>query len=94
MGIFIGIVNEITLLNADLDDGDHLAYFFGVMKYFNGDKQINQKLRMQIEQFFDFKWKNDGLGAFDEEEELKLMSQLPEFVQNKLLLVFIFNNFI
>ena len=38
MGIFIEILSTYQLLNADLDDGDNLARFFGLLKYFNENK--------------------------------------------------------
>ena len=73
MGIFISIVKEISYFNAEIDDGDNLSYFFGVMKYYNGGRQIRQELRTDIEHFFEYKWKNDGLAAFDDNDEIKLM---------------------
>ena len=36
MGIFISIVDTISQFNADLDDGDRLAKFFGILRKFNG----------------------------------------------------------
>jgi len=37
MGIFIGILGTYETLNAELDDGDNLSRFFGMLKHFNGD---------------------------------------------------------
>lgn len=36
LGIFREIIEEVGTFNADLDDGDNLARFFGVMRHFNG----------------------------------------------------------
>jgi hypothetical protein len=35
MGIFIEILDKISQFNADLDDGDNLAKFFGILRKFN-----------------------------------------------------------
>jgi hypothetical protein len=35
MGIFIVILDKISQFNADLDEGDSLAKFFGILRKFN-----------------------------------------------------------
>ena len=56
MGIFINILDKYQNLNADLDEGDKLSKFFGVIKFFNDNVMINQDLKERIEQHFEFKW--------------------------------------
>ena len=41
MGTFIDILQEITQLTKDLDEGDKLAKFFGRIVRFNGNKPID-----------------------------------------------------
>jgi hypothetical protein len=41
MSIFIEMLNSFKEANADLDDGDELARFFGLLKKFNNGKSIN-----------------------------------------------------
>jgi hypothetical protein len=36
-----------------------LESFFGVLKRFNGNCPTDKKIRSEIEQFFDFRWKKD-----------------------------------
>lgn len=38
MGCLIEIIDEIKLIEAEIDDGDNLAKFFGLMRRFNADK--------------------------------------------------------
>ena len=38
MGTFIDILEQFKNANDTLDDGDLLTYFFGLLKYFNGNK--------------------------------------------------------
>lgn len=59
MGIFITILDDYNKLNEDLDDGDELSKFFGLIKYLNGNLQIDLTLKENIEQHFMYKWKND-----------------------------------
>ena len=41
MGIFISILATYKVLDAELDDGDNLSKFFGMLKKFNGNVEIN-----------------------------------------------------
>ena len=59
MGIFIGILEEYQNLNADFDEGDKLAKFFGTIRVFNKKVPINQDLKERIEDHFENKWQKD-----------------------------------
>jgi hypothetical protein len=59
MSIFIGILESYQSLNRDLDCGDDLARFFGIMKKYNNGKDIEIQLKEKIEAFFHYKWKSD-----------------------------------
>ena len=56
MGIFIAILEEYQNLNADFDEGDNLAKFFGTIRVFNKKVPINQDLKERIEDHFENKW--------------------------------------
>lgn len=65
MGNFIEILDQYQNLNAELDDADNLAMFFGVLRKFNGNMDIigdrteREPLKKRIEEHFIFKWNND-----------------------------------
>ena len=59
MGHFIEILNQFKLCQQDLDDGENLSKFFGLLYKFNNNKRIDIKLKQDIERFFDYKWKSD-----------------------------------
>lgn len=40
MGNFIDILNQFKEFNKELDDGDNLTKFFGILKKFNGQEHI------------------------------------------------------
>jgi len=73
MGIFIEMLDSFSNLYADLDDGDNLTKFFGMLKHFNNEVDINLNLKKKIEEHFDYKWKNDKNQAYDDEAELAIM---------------------
>lgn len=41
MGNFIEILSEFKEFHSEIDDGDNLSRFFGTLKYFNGQKDID-----------------------------------------------------
>ena len=73
MGTFIEMIDKYKAVNAELEHGDELARFFGLMKHFNGDNDIRLDLKRSIEEYFDYRWKNDRNQAIDDEEELKIL---------------------
>lgn len=77
MGKFIEILKKLNLIKADLDDGDELCRFFGLLKRFNGGRGIDPKIQLSIEKFFDYKWSHDKLMAIDDDTETALLQQLP-----------------
>ena len=77
-----------------MDDGDNLSKFFGLIKRFNGNVDIEVNLKREIEQFFDYKWQFDRNQAIDDEQEIKILEQLPEEVQNKIYTNFLFREFL
>ena len=64
MGIFIDILSEFQSYNADLDDGDALNQFFGVITRMNGNEDLSVDFKTEIEQYFDYRWTNDHNQAF------------------------------
>jgi hypothetical protein len=56
MGTFIEMIDKYKLVNAELEHGDELARFFGLMKHFNGNIDIEIGLKVKIEEYFDYRW--------------------------------------
>ena len=44
-----------------------MAKFFGLIKKFNGNMDIDYKVKKDIEEFFDHKWSYDRNQAIDED---------------------------
>ena len=59
MGIFMGLVDKYQTLNQELDDGDRLTLFFGLIRFYNNKIPLDQDLRERIEAHFSFKWEFD-----------------------------------
>jgi hypothetical protein len=69
MGNFIEILASFQVLMAELDDGDNLSRFFGILKKFNDNQVIDDGIKNKIESHFDYKWNNDKNQAFLTEED-------------------------
>ena len=80
MGEINEILTQYQALGADLDDGEQLTRFFGLMRQMNEGVPMGDALRNKIEAHFDYKWRRDRNQAVDEEEELTLLSQIPDEV--------------
>ena len=78
MGIFIDILGQFKDLNAELDQGEELNKFFGVIKKFNMNIELDIEIKQRIEQFFDFKWINDKNFAFQMDEYQNVVEQMPD----------------
>lgn len=94
MGTFIEILGDYQHLNEDLEDGDKLTQFFGLLQKFNRDQPLDEDFRIKIEAYFDYKWSYDRNQAIDEPEELSLMEQLPDETVNKLYRDFLYVEFV
>jgi len=73
MGTFIEMIDKYGVVNAELEHGDELARFFGLMKHFNGNVDIKLDLKLYIEEYFTYRWANDRNQAIDDAEELKIL---------------------
>ena len=59
MSIFVEMVNILKTFNSDFSDGDDLSKFFALIRRFNHDEAIDQDMKQEIEEYFEFKWNND-----------------------------------
>lgn len=69
MGNFIAVLEQFKAFHQDLDDGDMLSKFFGTIKKFNNNVQIDMDLKRKIEAFFDYKWTMDKNMAFKDDHD-------------------------
>lgn len=94
LGNFIGISEEFMNLNAEWNDGDNLSKFFGLIKQFNKGQDIKFDLKVQIENFFDYRWSNDKNQCISEESDKALLNQLPVDVRRMIYTDFLFMRFL
>lgn len=69
MNNFMDMLNSYNHMISDIDDGDNLSRFFGLMKKYNRNKDMKETLKKSIEEYFTFRWQKDRLQALDDEEE-------------------------
>ena len=70
MGNFISVLEQFQAFHEDLDEGDQLSKFFGTIKKFNNNIQIDLELKQTIEDFFAYKWSLDKNMAFQHEKDI------------------------
>jgi hypothetical protein len=58
LGDFIAIVQDIVTPPSENDE-DSLSSFFGLIQYFNYNKEVEPKFKEQIENYFEYRWEND-----------------------------------
>lgn len=69
MGNFIEILNKFQNMNADIDEGDDLAMFFGLLKRFNGNRELNHNLVEKIINHFDIRWRTNRYSALESDSD-------------------------
>lgn len=74
MGKFVEIFNEIIVFNEDLDDGDNLHKFFGVLQRFNNNKPIDINLKRKIEEHFNHMWINNKNAAISCDKDVEIFN--------------------
>lgn len=67
MGVFISILEQFKQCEADLDEGDKLSKFFGLLVKFNNGKPIDVEMKSSFEKYFEYKWTKDRNQAFRDE---------------------------
>lgn len=81
MGNFIEIIGVMGEINGSFNDGDNLTKFFGLIKRFNNDRDINRDLMLRIEDFFEYKWEEDVNLAIITDDDFSLLNQLQYDIQ-------------
>ena len=73
MGMFTEILQTFISLNASLSEDEDLAKFFGLIKRFNKNKDLNIDIKSCIQEYFEYKWINDNNLAVSTEEDVSLL---------------------
>ena len=94
IGMFNDMINDIKSFDIDMDDSDNLTNFFSLMVKFNRGHEINQQLKGEIEQFFKYKWIHDKTCALIDENDIKLIDQIPDEVVQMIYTNFLFSQFL
>ena len=64
-------------MSSEFSEGDELSKFFGLIKRFNKNKEIDPKIKHEIEEYFEYKWNNDNNIAVSTDNDFALLNQLP-----------------
>lgn len=94
MGNFIDIFDSFLRMNQEFDDGDNLSKFFGLIKQFNKGQSIKNDMKIRIEEYFDYRWRNDKNQSISTPGDKALVEQLPIEIQRKIYTDFLFSRFL
>ena len=69
MGNFLDLMIVMKDINEDLEDGNGLANFIGMLKNFNKGDPISIKLKEDLEDYFDYRWNNNKNWSIESESD-------------------------
>ena len=94
MDRFIQILIQFKNYNAELDQGDELNKFFGVITKKNGNEYMSSEMKNEIELYFHYRWNNDHNQAMKGENEINPFEVLPIDTLEQLYINFLFQDFL
>ena len=94
MGNYIDIINQYNKYNASNDDGDRLTQFFGILRNFNYNEDINISLKRKIEKYFEYKWEVDKNLIINKPDYNTFFEQIPTEVIDAVYQKFLFVDFL
>jgi hypothetical protein len=94
MGNFTEILDTFKEIDAEMEYGDELSKFFGLIKHYNKGRFLNRELKVKIEDFMEYRWLNDKNQAVSKDSDVKLIEQLPLEVHQQIYSKFMFKNFL
>ena len=94
MTLFISMLEKIKEFQSDVDDGDQLAKFFGLISKFNNNTPVNLELKRKIEAHMAYKWQNDKTIFLKTTEDLALVSQIPTDCSDKIFYEYLHSQFL
>ena len=56
MGMFLEIIEKFKEYDSELDEGDALSQFFGMLKNYNYNMEIDLNFKREIERYFQHRW--------------------------------------
>ena len=92
MGQFMDIIGSIIGFSDEVDEGENLSKWFGLIKRFNSGKPLDQDLKDAIEDYFDYRWAHDKNMSFGKEYE-NITEQLPMHVLRRIYSDYLFKPF-
>lgn len=94
MGNFIEILNKFKNFTAENDEGEELSKFFGVLRRFNRNEDLNIKTKEGIEHYFDYKWQVDKNAMVFHNDYETITEQLHTDLVNRLYYECLFSDFL
>lgn len=94
IGMFNEMISEMKAFESEMEDAEALNSFFTLIQKLNNGKPTNEKLKRDIEAFFEYKWNKDKSLAIKDEEDRAFLDQLPEDVQVAIITNFLYSDYL
>jgi len=78
MGNFITILDATKSINDDLEEGDELSKFFGLLFQFNKNQHLDQDFKDQLESYFSYRWAQNLNWVVDSDEDRHILGQMNQ----------------
>ena len=88
------LIEMISLGSDDDEEADDLAKFFGLLKNFNYNQDIDIDYKRSVEKYFEYRWENDKSRFFNTSNTSDFMNQLPESTVDGLMQNYLYKEFL
>ena len=78
------MIEIMKTFNKDNNDSYELNRFFNLLSRYNRRIPIPDNLREEIENHLSFRWNNNKNHAMTTEEDIRILSELPEEVRSRI----------
>jgi hypothetical protein len=94
MGNFIEILDKTKSLDNELEEGEALTKFFGLLKRFNKNQNIDKNFKENMERYFEHRWSENKNWLVNSLEDQEIFQQLPFSCQINVYSKFLYYGFL
>lgn len=88
------MIETMKTFNKDNEEAKDLNRFFNLISRYNQRIHIKNEVRENIERHMVYRWNNDKNLAISKEEDIQLLTELPDDVKTRIFKNFLFSNFL
>ena len=94
MSVLVAIVQEVQVATAEPEESQKLSRWLLLLQHFNKNKPLPAEMIAYFEKYFEYFWRNDKNSSVDSDENMALMSELPNEIRTSIFKDFLFEDFL